>query len=120
MESRSLWTAVAFVVVALLAPAASASAQTVNKPPTACITQSPGTPVTLEKVAFNSICSSDPEGRLTSRAWDIDNDGQFDDGTGQFAWRTWSTAGTYTVRLRVVDDRNQSDIETWSVVVKNR
>ncbi len=48
--------------------------------------------------------STDPDGTIAARAWDLDDDGQYDDAGGASATRTFSAAGTFTVRLRVTDD----------------
>jgi PKD repeat protein len=48
--------------------------------------------------------STDSDGMIASRAWDTDNAGAYDDGTGATAQRTFTSAGTFTVGLRVVDD----------------
>ena len=36
-------------------------------------------------------------------SWDLDNDGQFDDGTAATATRAYTSAGDQTVRMRVQD-----------------
>jgi uncharacterized repeat protein (TIGR01451 family) len=53
-------------------------------------------------------------------SWDMDNDGQYDDATGTSAQKTWTTAGTYTIGLKVVDSRNISDTETKTITIKTR
>src|SRR3954464_15094086 len=80
------------VGTALTAPAAQAAN------PIACFTQSPAFPVPAQTVTFNSSCSHDPDegDSITSQAWDLDNDGAYDDGTGVTATRTFPAAGTYT------------------------
>ena len=87
--------------------------------PIACFTQTPATAVVGQAVTFDSTCSRDQDagGRIASRAWDLDNDGSFDDGTGVTASRTFTSAGSFTVRLRVRDGANNSDTETKTVVV---
>jgi PKD repeat protein len=37
-------------------------------------------------------------------AWDLDNDGDYDDATGQSPSHTWNTVGDYTIGLQVTDD----------------
>jgi PKD domain-containing protein len=56
-------------------------------------------------VTFDSSASSDPDGTIVAREWDLDDDGAFDDGTGVTASRTFATTGTHVVRLRVTDDK---------------
>jgi PKD repeat protein len=41
---------------------------------------------------------------IQSYAWDFDNDGAFDDGTGEFPTYSFSTAGNHLVSLKVTDD----------------
>ena len=74
-----------------------------NQPPTAAFTVSPASPQTGQEVTFTDA-STDSDGAIASRAWDTDNDGEFDDGNGTTAKRTFTSAGTYTVRLQVTDD----------------
>jgi large repetitive protein len=79
----------------------------VNAPPTAAYTfagqnpVTPGVPDPNEQVTFTST-SSDSEGAVT-HAWDLDNDGAFDDGGAPTVSFTFPTAGNKTVRLRVTD-----------------
>ena len=74
-----------------------------NDPPTAAFTVAPGSPQTGQQVTFTDA-STDPDGTIASRAWDLDGDGQYDDATGAGAARAFAAAGTYTVGLRVTDD----------------
>ena len=86
--------------LALAAPMAHASD---NVAPTAAYTVSPAAPVAGEAVTFTST-SSDAQGSITYQAWDLDNDGHYDDGEATTATRTFSAPGNYTVRLLVMDD----------------
>jgi len=106
---------VLFASLALLGLPAAAQAA----PPVGCFTVSPSSPLTNETTTLNSSCSTDDRG-ITSRAWDLDNDGQFDDGTATSVTKTWPAAGTYTVRLRVADAGGENDIESKTVTVRNR
>src|SRR5213075_2502708 len=72
-----------------------------------------GTPVT-----FTST-STDSDG-VASQAWDLDNDGQFDDGTGLSVSTSFSKAGSYTVRLKVTDNKGASSVASRIVTVTNR
>lgn len=47
--------------------------------------------------------SNSPNGEITAYAWDLDADGEFDDGTKATAATTFDKIGTYTVSLRVTD-----------------
>jgi YD repeat-containing protein len=92
---------------------------TVNAPPVPSFVFQPETPVRGEAVTFVST-SQDPDGRIASYAWDLDNDGQFNDGNGQVATYTFPTAGVKTVRLRVVDNLGSARIATGTVTVRNQ
>jgi PKD repeat protein len=61
-------------------------------------------------VNFNGSGSSDPDGSITAYAWDLDGDGQYDDSTAQQPSFTYTTGGTYTVRLRVTDNQSAQDV----------
>jgi PKD repeat protein len=117
----------AVAAVAGLAVAPSALAQRDNqdgednKKPKACFTQSPASsPHSGQTVTFDSSCSSDPDGRIAGRVWDLDNDGQFDDGTAVTATHAWPRPGQYTVRLGVADDDGAVAIATKTITVANR
>lgn len=47
--------------------------------------------------------SNSPNGEITAFAWDLDNDGEFDDGFKSNASATFDKIGTYTISLRVTD-----------------
>jgi hypothetical protein len=66
-------------------------------PAFADFTWSPATPLTLETVTFTSTST----GNIASQAWDLDDDRVYDEGTGTSAARSFPTAGTYYVWLRV-------------------
>lgn len=75
---------------------------TFNGVPTAKLTASsrsgaPGATITY------TATGTDADGTFTI-AWDTDNDGQFDDGSGSTRSITYPTAGTYVVRIRVTDN----------------
>jgi predicted outer membrane repeat protein len=92
---------------------------TVNGVPTASFTFSPSSPQTGQSVTFTSN-SSDSGGSIASQAWDLDNDGSFDDGTATTASRSFPAAGDYTVRLRVTDNRGAQATSTRTVTASNR
>jgi len=54
---------------------------------------------------------------LVSWEWDLDNDGAFDDATGEIVCIQWSTAGTYFVCLRVTDEAGETDVKCTTVIV---
>jgi PKD domain/Putative Ig domain len=91
-----------------------------NQDPTALATATPAFGPTPLQVTFDGSGSSDPDpGDLLSYAWDLDNDGSFDDGTGETASRTFSSAGSFTVRLRVTDAAGATDVDSVIVSAGN-
>ena len=59
----------------------------------------------------NFVSSSyDPDGSLREQVWDLDGDGQFDDGRGKEVVYTYSSKGDKTVRLRVTDSAGVSAV----------
>lgn len=59
-------------------------------------------------------------GEIASYAWDLDNDGDYDDATGATAaFTAVGQDGTYTVGLQVTDEFGQTDTATTSVAVAN-
>ena len=92
-----------------------------NNPPTASFTVSNSTPPVGTTVTFTDT-STDPDvgGSIASRAWDLDGDGQFDDGegSGTTATRAYANPGVVNVGLRVVDNGGASGTTTRTVTVQ--
>jgi len=55
---------------------------------------------------------------IVSWEWDLDNDGEFDDATGEIVCTTWSIEGTYFVCLRVTDGTGATDVKCVAVIVE--
>ncbi len=87
-----------------------------NQPPSASFSQAPASPVANEGVTFTDT-SQDGDGVVASRAWDLDDDGDFDDGAGTSASRSFPAAGSFVVRLRVVDDDGAAATASRTVTV---
>jgi PKD repeat protein len=87
----------------------------VNAAPVAQFSVAPDTPVVGQEVLFRSF-SYDPGGTALFYAWDTDGDG-FDDGTGETATRTFTSAGAHQVSLQVTDADGISHTSTRSVNV---
>ena len=80
-----------------------------NQAPTAMATASTTGGFAPLEVEFDGTASSDPdEGDSLDYGWDLDGDGQFDDSADPQPSFTYD-AGTYEVRLRVVDSNDVSD-----------
>ena len=90
-----------------------------NRPPVASFTISPTAIVEGDAVTLTST-STDPDGMVRVQQWDLDNDGAYDDAQGGGAGLTAGPPGTYTVGLRVVDDRNEARTATQTFSVGAR
>jgi PKD repeat protein len=88
----------------------------VNQDPTASFSFAPASPAPGQTVTFTDT-STDSDGTVAARAWDLDDDGSYDDGTGSTASRAFAAAGTYTVRLRATDDDGATNATSRDVVV---
>jgi hypothetical protein len=77
-----------------------------NQAPTAAMTATPASLAPGESATFDASGSRDPDGRVASYAWDLDGDGSFETSTGATptATRSYASAGSFTVRVRVTDD----------------
>ena len=94
-----------------------------NRPPVA----NPGGPYTGNPgatIQLDGTGSSDPDvGDALTFAWDLDDDGQFDDSTASrpnFAIGNRPPGTVVTVRLRVTDRWGMSDAQATTVTVNNR
>ena len=78
-----------------------------------------GTDVVLS--AVGSTSGTDPSaGSVTSYAWDLDNDGQYDDATGVSpTFTTVGQDGVFTVGVQVTDEWGLTDTDTAMVTVTN-
>ena len=87
-----------------------------NQAPSASFTVAPASPVVGETVTFTDT-STDADGTVASRVWDLDDDGQFNDASGVSATRSFAATGTYTVRVRVTDDGGLTSTASRTVTV---
>ena len=86
----------------------------VNRPPVASFLAAPSSGSEPLTVQFDATASSDPDGSITSYAWN------FGDGTGTASGATTShvfQSGTYTVTLTVTDNDGASASTTRTVTV---
>src|SRR3954464_7534572 len=67
-------------------------------------------------VQFSGTTSSDPDNDALTYSWDLNGDGTFGDSTSATPSFTYTTPGTYTVRLRVSDPAGNTD--TTSVPIQ--
>ena len=68
-------------------------------------------------IQFNGSGSDPGDDDVLTYTWDLDNDGQYDDYTGRYPSKTYTSTGTYTVSLRVTDDDGGSDTDDATVQV---
>jgi PKD repeat protein len=89
-----------------------------NQVPTAAFT-APAVVLAGEPVSFDGSASSDPDGSIAGYKWDLDGDGAFetDTGTAAMTSRSYSAAGTVTVRLRVTDNGGAVGEASHAVIV---
>jgi PKD domain len=99
-------------VLVLLLVFAVAAPQALAGGPNADFDWSPKPPLSGDTVTFTA--ESDPA--ITLYEWDLDNDGAYDDATGQTTSRSFPTAGNYRVGLRVTG----GDTSQETVRVNNR
>jgi PKD repeat protein len=89
-----------------------------NQAPTATIlsvdTRQEGIPLLV-----SSEGSSDPDGDALTYAWDLDNDGAYDDGTGFSTIWVFEDNGSYTFHLRVTDAKGASATASKTIVITN-
>jgi PKD repeat protein len=95
----------------------SKAVRVANRGPTASLGQLPVRPETGDTVTFVST-SKDPDGPITSQAWDLDGDGSFDDGGDVLASRRYAIPGAYKVGLRVTDSNGAQATTTRTVAVR--
>lgn len=69
------------------------------------------------EVSFDASESVDPDGKIESYEWDLDNDGDFDDATGAKATETFDKIGKYTVSLRVTSTTGEFDVSEKEINV---
>ena len=91
---------------------------TTNQPPTASLSISPAEPRARQEVTFDASASYDPDGQIVEYRWDFDGDGVVDltttDPTVRF---TYSSGGSYNVRLTLVDDMGATTTYTYPLYV---
>ena len=86
-----------------------------NQPPVAVIEADPESGPAPLSVDLDGTGSSDPDpGDTLTYAWDLDEDGQFDDSTASQLTYVFTDPGSYAVGLRVSDGE---DTDTESVLI---
>jgi hypothetical protein len=68
-------------------------------------------------ITLDGSASFDPNNDIISYDWDFDDDGVFDDASGEIALFTSSVPGVFVVGLEVTDSEGSSDTDTATVTV---
>lgn len=93
---------------------------TSNQPPVARFTFSPTSPYINQEVTFSADESYDPSGvapcSIVLYSWDFGDGGT---AVGKTVSHAYATAGTFSVRLTVSDDKGASGTTTDEIVVQN-
>ena len=88
----------------------------VPSPPIASFTIAPPAPLVNQPVVFTST-SSDSDGTVNEQVWDLNGDGNYDNGGGVTARRAFADAGQYVVGLRVTDDTGLVSFDSQTLTV---
>ena len=99
---------------------ATTTVTSTNQAPAAAITTNPNPPAGPAPltVSFSGSGSTDPNGHALTYAWDLDNDGAFDDDSDANASRSYPV-GDHVVRLRVTDSIGATNIAQVTVTSGN-
>ncbi len=83
----------------------------------ASFTFTPLSPVAGQAATFTSTSTPSAGQSITSQTWDLDSDGQYDDGSGKTVTRKFDDPGVYRVALRVVQANGNAAIAEGTVRV---
>ncbi len=95
---------------------ATTTTEIVNKPPIA----NAGGPYSAnagDSITFDGSASSDPDGTITAYSWDF---GDGTTGNGAKPTHSYTSAGNYTVKLIVKDDKSTDSTESVAAVTVNQ
>ncbi len=92
-----------------------------NDPPEASFTAFPNPVEKGALVTFDAAGSSDSDGSIVKYEWDLDGNGSYETDTGSTASasKTYESAGSLTIRLRVTDNAGATDQAIRSLVITN-
>lgn len=87
-----------------------------DKAPTVSLAASPARPTAGGPVTFTAT-AADADGTVSAIEWDLDDDGQFDDGVGPSVPWTFLTLGSRIVAVRATDDMGVATIAFQTIDV---
>jgi YD repeat-containing protein len=92
-----------------------------NQPPVASFTTTHTTPLPPNtSIQFTGAASTDADGTIVKYEWDLDGDGVYETNTGttKTVNKTFTSEGTFDVRLRVTDNGGATDttVRTYTVI----
>jgi glucose/arabinose dehydrogenase len=91
-----------------------------NRPPAAVAKATPSNGPAPLQVQLSASDSSDPDaGDTLSYAWDLDEDGQFDDSTAVSPTHTFSTSGPHVASVEVTDNHGATGTAAVTIQVGN-
>jgi PKD repeat protein len=90
-----------------------------NPAPTATVSYAPEAPVAGEDVTLTAA-ATDANGSVVAYAWDLDGDGELDDGTADAVTHAFAEPGDHPVAVRVTDDEGAATEVEATVTVVNR
>ncbi|MCW3015375.1 MAG: Conserved secreted protein of unknown function, putative domain, partial [Solirubrobacterales bacterium] len=98
-----------------------AAASGTNQRPVAAFSVSPNPARPGVTVTFDGSASRDPDGTIARYQWDLDGNGSYETDTGSASrvTRSYATAQTIDVNLKVIDTQFGEDTETHTLVVGN-
>ncbi len=77
----------------------------------------PYTGIAGAAVSLSAAASTCASVDTCTYAWDLDNDGQYDDATGISTTKTWNTIGGYTIGVQVTDDDGSASTASATVTI---
>jgi glucose/arabinose dehydrogenase len=90
-----------------------------NQPPLVDLRASTDSGPSPLLVQFDASASIDPEGGVLTFAWDLDDDGQFNDSAAAAPSWTFTTPGPHRVRVRVSDPQSNASIGSITIYADN-
>jgi PKD repeat protein len=93
---------------------------TVTVPPVAQLVVSPSSALAGQTITLDAAGSNDPDGTIVRYDWDYEGDGSYDvSTTTPSISHVYPNRGSFTPKLRVVDDYNVTSVQTASLVVND-